>query len=211
MVALALKPSAHQLPSFRSCVHTSDDERRMMFIGFAERFELRHGLDRKQFVATIGARLGRTPGMAYHWLSKAKRNRAIPWSMLDLLHYEEVMMERGIEFGYDMLSLYQPHAKMIPSEASTIHTSDEERRVMFTDFIHRFEARHDLVRRQSVTSMIYHWMSSTKRTRAIPWPMMDLLIYEERLLENGISLGHNILSLYENTGRLTNSYDLEPA
>ncbi len=222
MVSASLTSSPqHQLVSFRSSVHTSDDERRVMFIAFAERFQMRHSLDKKRFVAAIAARLGRTPGMVYHWLSKAQRNRAIPWAMLDVIHYEEVMMNREIQFGYDMLSMYRPHVRMIPLEGSTIHTSDEERRFIFTQFLERFEQRHDLLRKQSVTAisirvcrtppMVYHWMSETARTRAVPWPMMDVLLYEEKLLDNGINLGLNILSLYENTGRLANSYSVTPA
>lgn len=108
---------------FRSSVHTSDEERRLLFTEFLKRYETRHGLTRPQAVVSMAIRLGRTPAMIYHWLSKAKRNRAIPWGMLDVLMYEELMAEKNLDFGHDVLAMYVNPDRLVPSH-SVAHVAD---------------------------------------------------------------------------------------
>ena len=103
---------------FRSSVHASDEERCLLFTEFLRRFELRHGLSRSDAVAAMAIRLSRTTAMIYHWLSKAKRNRAIPWGMLDVLIYEELMVDRKTNFGHDVMSMYQISENRISSSAA---------------------------------------------------------------------------------------------
>lgn len=116
MSALKKKPSGIEVPNqFRSSIHTSDEERRLLFRSFLDRFEKRHELTRPEAVTAVAIRLGRTPHMIYHWLSKAERNRAIPFAMLDLLIYEEIMHETGVFFGQDPILMYQNADRLTPS------------------------------------------------------------------------------------------------
>jgi len=108
---------------FRSSVHTSDEERRLLFTDFIRRMEKRHNFTRPQAITTVAIRMGRTPAMIYHWLSKAERNRPIPWAMLDLLMLEELMVEQNLDFGHDVLAMYNNPDRIIKSH-SVAHVAD---------------------------------------------------------------------------------------